>query len=387
MDARIHALLAGFARAEDAGPDGIASCLQSLPVPGMLPSPWETWALIGLVRHRARQFWVADIVRRRLRGAPSDLAAISAFEHSEGVPQSGPVPGMPEWEYYFHGRGCCISHKIEGDAIDVDFWDDSAEYFDTFFYKNYLGSLCRPEPPEQRLRELHPSACTVSIALDELISCRALTPLPGRESHPYRLAEEVLSSIDAISAFCTAWADQSRRIWLAALIGDWPAADEAASGWPDLTAITSPRAEQCREIRRQRLREELQQPNRASNALQTLADLGAADLDRCLEDVLRRAGRPQRHWISSGARMIHAGVRASTHCFPASLRLARFHNRISGLQRSSSCFVTAIESRWYWRLCPRREAQKWGKPSCWHSNMPPSMHYHLFVRGYSRTFP
>ena len=83
---------------------------------------------------------------------------------------------MPEWEYYFHGRGCCISHKVDGDAIDVDFWDDSAEYFDTFFYKNYLESLRRPEPPEQRLRELHPSARAVTIAINDLIVRRSVDP-------------------------------------------------------------------------------------------------------------------------------------------------------------------------------------------------------------------
>ena len=43
---------------------------------------------------------------------------------------------MPEWEYNFHGRGCCISHNVNGDAIDVDFFDDSADYFDTFLYKS-----------------------------------------------------------------------------------------------------------------------------------------------------------------------------------------------------------------------------------------------------------
>jgi hypothetical protein len=40
---------------------------------------------------------------------------------------------MPEWAYYFHGRGCCIPHKVDGDAIGADFWDDTAEYFDPFF--------------------------------------------------------------------------------------------------------------------------------------------------------------------------------------------------------------------------------------------------------------
>jgi hypothetical protein len=286
VNAQLDALLAAFARAEGPEPAGIASSLQALPDPRALPSPWETWALIGLVRHRERQLWVAEIIRTRLRGAPSDLAALGALGHPEGAPQSGPVPGMPEWEYYFHGQGCCINHKIDGDAIDVDFWDDSAEFFDTFFYKNYLESLRRPEPPEQRLRELHPSARAVTIAVNDLIALRALTPLPGREAHPYRLADDVLSSNDAIAAFCTAWAAPHRRVWLAALIGDWPAADKAATGRPDLIAITRPRAEQCCEMRRRRLRRELGEPSRAADALQALADLGTADLDRCLEEAL-----------------------------------------------------------------------------------------------------
>ena len=284
MDAHIDALLAAFARAGEPEPADLASSLQSLADPGSMPSPWETWTLIGLVRHRERQLWVADIIRQRLRGAPSDLAAGGAFGHPEGVPQSGPVPGLPEWEYYFHGRGCCISHKVGGDAIDVDFWDDSAEYFDTFFYKNYLESLRHPEPPERRLRELHPSARAVTIAIDDLIAAGALTPLPGRETHPYRVADEVLDA--PIDDICTAWAEPSRRVWLAALLGDWLAADQAATGRAGLTAVTAPLAERCREIRRQRLRRDLGVQYKGADALQALADLGAADLDRCLEDAL-----------------------------------------------------------------------------------------------------
>jgi hypothetical protein len=37
---------------------------------------------------------------------------------------------LPEWEYYFHGKGCCLTHRVTGEEIDVDFFDDSAEYFD-----------------------------------------------------------------------------------------------------------------------------------------------------------------------------------------------------------------------------------------------------------------
>jgi hypothetical protein len=287
MDARLRTLLAAFARAGEPAPGDLVSSIQSLPEPGLLPSPWETWTLIGLVRHRERQLWVADIIRTRLRGAPSDLAAVGAFGHPEGVPQLGPVPGMPEWEYYFHGRGCCITHKVDGDRIDVDFFGDTAEYFDTYFYKNYLDSLRSPGLPEQRLRELHPSARAITLSIDDLLAAGALMPLEGRDSHPYRLADEVIAALDAIAAFCSAWASADRQVWLAALVGDWPGAHEAADGRPELTAITAPRADRCRELWWQRLRRDLDVPFTGADALQALADLKAPDLDQRLEDALR----------------------------------------------------------------------------------------------------
>ena len=171
MEASLEALLVAFTRLREPQPADVVSSIRGLPEPGVLPSPWETWTLIGLARHHRRQLWVTQLMRTRLRGAPADLAATGALGHPEGVAQNGPVPGLPEWEYYFHGRGCCFSHKIDGDAIDVDFYDDSADYFDTFFYANYLDSLRRPEPPEQRLRELHPAACVGSSRVD-LQACK-----------------------------------------------------------------------------------------------------------------------------------------------------------------------------------------------------------------------
>jgi Domain of unknown function (DUF6896) len=242
MNPQTTALLDAFERARHPEPADLLSAVRGLPDPAALPSPWETWTLIGLVRHRDRQFWVADIIRNRLRGAPADLAAIGALGHPEGVPQSGPVPGLPEWEYYFHGRGCCLTHKVDGDQIDVDYWDDSAEYFDTFFYTKYLESLRHPGPPEQRLRELHRSARTVRIAVEDLIVAGALAPLAGRDSHPPRVSDAVLDHADAIEAFCGAWADPANRPWLGALCGDWLAAHKAAEGRPDFTAIAGPRA-------------------------------------------------------------------------------------------------------------------------------------------------
>lgn len=284
MDSRIKQLLSALKRANDP-PTDLRSFLQALPPPSKLPSPWETWTLIGLTRHRDRQNWVAEIIRTRLRGDPDDLAANSAFGHPEGVPQSGPVPGLPEWEYYFHGRGCCISHKVDGDAIDVDFWDDTAEYIDTYFFANYLGSLRQPEPPEQRLRQLHPSCRTITVALTDLVAAGALQPLPERDTNPFRLAEEVIEASENIEAVWSAWSDPTRRVWLAALIGDWIAAHEVAT--PELAEITAPRAEQCRDLRRKRLHRDLNVAYKGADALQALAELRSPDLDQCLVTALK----------------------------------------------------------------------------------------------------
>ena len=288
MDAALDALLDAFRHCEGSPPDNLVSFVRDQPEPGALPGPWETWTLIGLVRHRRRQAWVAEIIRKRLGGSLSSLATLGALGHPDRVPQSGSVPGSPEWEYFFHGCGCCLTHKVDGDEIDVDFSDDSADYFDMYLYTNFLKSLRRPELPEQRLRDLHPDIRAINISVADLLAAGALAPLPGRDSHPFRIREEVLACASAMDAICTAWPDRGSRLWIAALVGDWPGAHEVATGQPGLEALISVRAEQCLEIRRRRLRSELGGQGRASDALVALADLGAPELDGFLEESLRR---------------------------------------------------------------------------------------------------
>jgi|GEM_PF-1068279 len=283
MDTQLKRLLDVLLEPQQPAPDSVPAFLQALPDVGTLPSPWDTWTLIGLVRHRKRQYWVRDIIHNRLRGDSAALGAMGAFGHPEGVERNGTVPGMPEWEYYFHGRGCCLTHKVTGEDIDVDFWDDSAEYFDMFFYTNYLKSLRNPEPPERRLLGLHKSVRPIRIAATRLLAAGAMTPMSGRDSHPLRIADEVLASEATIEMFCREWSDPAKRIWLAGMIGDWPAAHEAAAGQPEVEQFTAPRAERCRAIRRDYLLKE--SGHAASDALEGLAELGGAD-DQ-LEEALR----------------------------------------------------------------------------------------------------
>jgi hypothetical protein len=68
MDVRFDLLLAAFARSAEPAPAELISSLGRLPEPSAMPSPWETWPLVGLFRHRKRQLGVADIIRNRLHG-------------------------------------------------------------------------------------------------------------------------------------------------------------------------------------------------------------------------------------------------------------------------------------------------------------------------------
>ena len=272
-------------------PVDVAAAVQALPAVGELPSPWETWTLFGLVRHRHRQLWVGSLVTTVLGGRLLELARMGAFGHPP-VPPSGPVPGLPEWEYYFHGKGCCLTHRVTGEKIDVDFFDDSADYFGLFFYENHLKSLRSPEPPERRLLDLHASIRPIRLAVEDLLTAGALTPLPGREAYPFRVSDAVLGREADITAFCAEWADPARRPWLAALVGDWLAAHEegARGGDPALAELTAGRAGRCRELRRQRLLLALREERSAADALLGLADLGAEGLAHVLRGAL--AGPP-----------------------------------------------------------------------------------------------
>jgi hypothetical protein len=52
----------GFRQAILAPYGDLMGAVHALPAVGHRPSPWTTWTLIGLVRHRRRQFWVAEVV-------------------------------------------------------------------------------------------------------------------------------------------------------------------------------------------------------------------------------------------------------------------------------------------------------------------------------------
>jgi hypothetical protein len=224
-------------------PADLTTAIRALPDVGQLPPPWATWTLISLVGHRDQQQWFFSLVYNTPGGGAQNL------------PDSGLVPGVPEWEYCFHGIGCRVTHRVTGETLDFDFHEPTGDYIDVYSFILSLRSLRNPEPPEARLIALHPSYDPVRLAVLDLLEAGMLTPLAGPNPNPFRVAEVALNHEGDIQAFCVKWERPDLRIWLAALVGDWLAAHELAIGEGDqgLIDLTAGRAAACLALRRRAL--------------------------------------------------------------------------------------------------------------------------------------
>jgi hypothetical protein len=193
---------------------------------------------------------------------------------------------LTEWEYLFHGCGCRLTHRGTGEAIDVDFFGPTAEYFDVWFYLDYLRSLREPEPPEARLIALHRSLEPIRLAVAELLEAGLLEPRKKRAPHAFRIAEAVIEREELIDAFCAAWGNSSRRLWLAGLIGDWPAAHDIACALSDrgIVGLISGRAAASKANRCEDLLTDRFDEGQHGTVLHALDDLDA----ECLEQQLGR---------------------------------------------------------------------------------------------------
>jgi hypothetical protein len=242
--------------------------LRDLPASGDLPSPWDAWTLLGLLRFRELQYWVAEVVRSKLGGDLGRLATVGALGHPEQIPGAGIVPGLPDWEYHFHGRGCMLTRRKDGMEIDVDFVDDGAEFIDAYFYRNHLKSLREPEPVERRVLALHPSIDAIEVSLGVLHQTGLLD---GKSCNHFKIAPELLARVDDVTPALRRWESESQ------------------SGATDPFSLWLASGEQGALERRERRAALTVALNgeRNSAALRGLADLGIPDLESHLQQVLK----------------------------------------------------------------------------------------------------
>jgi hypothetical protein len=249
-------------------------------------STWQAWTLLGLVKHRARQQFVADTIRFRLQSDEQALADAGAFGHPD-IPQQGIVPSLIDWEYYFHGRGCCLTNRHTGESIDVDFYDETADWFDEFFYTTYLKSLKEPAFVEQRLIVLHPSIEAVRIEINDLIEQGFLERFEDRGIFRLRFSWEPMT--DLLDQLTERWHDRSVQIAIAAAIGDWPLLIDLLGA--DVPAAVKERMGTLLKERNAKLiRHATSGGKYQSDALRALYAIRSPDLPRLLSKAL--AGEP-----------------------------------------------------------------------------------------------
>ncbi|TWU44765.1 hypothetical protein Poly51_58310 [Rubripirellula tenax] len=254
-------------------------------------SPWEGWLLLCLIRHRGRQQFVLENMQARLDGDPETMAKAGALGHPDR-PRVGLVPGDTNWRYRFHGRGCCMTHRVTGEEIDVDFHDETADWIGRFFFVKYLDSLRRPTFVEKRINELYPSPSTVNIGIDELLERGILEA--GKYGASFRLAipwEDLCNLLDQIEFH---WSDPGTRHLAAAAMSDWPGLSAIELDYAD-------RSDACFTEKNDDLQRRFLTDRRSADALMLLADLNAPNLDICLGSALEM---PSSGVLSSALKIV-----------------------------------------------------------------------------------
>ena len=249
-------------------------------------SPRNAWMLVCLARHRIRQTWLAETIVSQFGADLVAMAAGGIFGHRD-VPQSGVVPSAREWEYFFHGCGCCFTHRLTGERIDVDFFDETADWFDRYFYVWYLQSLKSPPVAEERLLALHSSAEAVILSFSELLDLGLLERPPERGC--IRLASDCLALEDRLDALERLWGTMAGRTAVAAALGDWLFVAEQIRPEDPEAAEVQQRADQVRDIENRCL-EAAYHGEHSDVAIKAMAGLNHPKLDEYLERAI--SGRP-----------------------------------------------------------------------------------------------
>ena len=205
------------------------------------------------------------------------------------------LPGLPEWECLLDGMYSLVTDRISGEEIHVDLVNGPG-IFSFCQLATYFHSHKQPGPAASALLELHPSCWALRLTVDELRTAGLIRDV---DAFDFELCEAAQALEGPISAFLDAWQDPDRRLWLAALIGDWPAARAAAptAGDPGLVALTGDHARGCRQRWVEHIRSRIAQEGLDDESLHALAEAGAGDLATYVCQALDRPSRsPSRRW-------------------------------------------------------------------------------------------
>jgi hypothetical protein len=242
------------------------------------------WTLVGFIEYLGLQRWVEDVVETRLMGPGESV---------RGIQQQGIVPGLSDWEYWFHGIGCRFTNRIDGRQIDVDWHGGGVEYVDDFFFMGYLQSLSQPGPIEARLLQAigrpeavidHLRALGDEGVLVRLANTNARTLADDDDDDLVQMVNEFIDLVKAPR-------DESdaRRIAIAACEWDRVAtdipADEDGVTWRQAAEMARQASDR---VRLERL-ERLWKLSGTASVLSRLCREDAARADLLIEEAFRQA--------------------------------------------------------------------------------------------------
>ena len=228
----------------DAPPaDELAARIAALPRPGKLPSPASTWLLFFLVLYGRRQ----RSMRRRLARCFPDVFS------DEELTSGAALPGMPQWRLTLKaGHLIIVAHEVTGEQLAIN---DRPLGDEHLVLAAFIPTWLRPRSMWDVGGRLLASIGSGSIltAIEELVAARVLVEIDffgfvwekDRFPEGHRLAYWVRRMYPAVSRFCRLWAEETNRLWLAAIIGDWPSADELAQshGDPEVQRVVAEKLE------------------------------------------------------------------------------------------------------------------------------------------------
>jgi hypothetical protein len=200
-------------------------------------------------------------------------------------PERGVVPNNLEYEYEFLGQHGLITDRFTGVAVHLDFSFEKAEWFTVGHFADYLGSLRRPDFPEQRLIELHPQLDTLPIAFDELLAA-GLLQQPTDRPGVFEFASDCNVLWSEIVYTDLDWEDDATQDRAAACLGDWEYLAQFED-WPSRVAtIVRNRAAGVREVRQAQLTSLFDSPETRRVALLGLSNLDSPLLGKFIERAL-----------------------------------------------------------------------------------------------------
>jgi hypothetical protein len=280
-----------------------------------MPPPWTSWLFIALIGYRRRKIRAYATLRSRLApllgrrsGGPV------ALEDARG---RHPMPGLPAWECLLDDMDTLVVNRVTGEEIHLDLVH-GPEVFSSCQLPDHFRSRRNPGTAARRLLELHPSCRALRLPLEKLLAAGLIHEV---DAFDFQICTALRWLEEPIADFLEAWDDPGRRPWLAASIGDWPAAHAAAmaGGDPDLICLTGDRARRCRELWLGSIRTRIAEEGLDDEILHALADAEAGDLPEYVRQAL-----DQKHMISFTAMQL---IRDDPSYLPD---VARLYSRVSG---------------------------------------------------------